>query len=409
MSDGTATELPEPRWLNRGVGAVGAASLLSDLGHEVPTSLLPSLLTSTIGAPAAALGLIEGVADGVSGAAKLAGGALADDPGRRRRAAVGGYVTTAVLSSAIGLATTAWQVGVLRTGAWAARGLRGPSRNALVADLVPAAAYGRAYGFERAMDNAGAIGGPLLALALVALVGTRTAILLSIVPGLLAAAAIVLAFRQVACPGEREHRPIRLQVRPVVRGRLGRLLGAITAFELGNVAVTLLVLRATDLLEPGRGHDGATLVALALYAVYNLSATLASVPAGHLGDRRDPALPLGLGFACFGVAYAGFAVSAAAVGPLALLFVLAGVGIALVETSESHAVAAHAPERARGSAFGLLAGIQSLGNLAASAVTGVLWTVASPTAAFAYLSSWMALALAGLAVAQRSGEGDSVG
>ncbi len=102
------------RWLTRGVGGIGAASLLADLGHEVPTSLLPSLLSSTLGAPAAALGVIEGIADGAAGLARFGGGALADEPARRRRVAVGGYSTTAVLSALIGLASAAWQVGVLR-------------------------------------------------------------------------------------------------------------------------------------------------------------------------------------------------------------------------------------------------------------------------------------------------------
>jgi hypothetical protein len=99
------------------------------------------------------------VADGAAGVAKLAGGALADDPGKRRNVAIGGYTTTAVLSSAIGAATAPIQVGILRAGAWAARGIRGPSRNALLADVVEPVAYGRAYGFERAMDNLGAIVG----------------------------------------------------------------------------------------------------------------------------------------------------------------------------------------------------------------------------------------------------------
>src|SRR4249919_1362548 len=130
------------RWLTSGVRDIGLASFLSDSGHEIPTSLLPSFLTVTLGAPASALGLIEGIADGAAGFAKLAGGALADDPGRRRRVAVGGYAVTAVLSSAVGLATAAWQVGVLRTGAWAARGIRGPSRNAILADVVHPSAYG---------------------------------------------------------------------------------------------------------------------------------------------------------------------------------------------------------------------------------------------------------------------------
>jgi hypothetical protein len=79
----TDTDAGEP-WLTPGVRGIGGASLLADVGHEIPTSLLPALLTGTLGAPAAALGIIEGVADGLAGTARFGGGALADDPGRRR-------------------------------------------------------------------------------------------------------------------------------------------------------------------------------------------------------------------------------------------------------------------------------------------------------------------------------------
>jgi hypothetical protein len=123
-------------WLTPGVRGIGGASLLADIGHEIPTSLLPALLTGTLGAPAAALGIIEGVADGLAGAARFGGGALADDPARRRAIAVGGYGTTAVLSGLIGVTTSVWQVAILRSGAWFARGLRVPARNALLADVV---------------------------------------------------------------------------------------------------------------------------------------------------------------------------------------------------------------------------------------------------------------------------------
>jgi hypothetical protein len=83
---------------------IGAASFLSDLGHEVPTALLPRFLTSR-GGSAATLGLIEGIADGVAGFTRFLGGPLADDPERRRRVAIGGYAATGVLSAAIGAAT----------------------------------------------------------------------------------------------------------------------------------------------------------------------------------------------------------------------------------------------------------------------------------------------------------------
>ena len=386
----------DERWLTPGVGAIGTASLLADLGHEIPTALLPSFLTSTLGAPAAALGAIEGVADGLAGAARFAGGALADDPHRRRDTAVAGYTATAVMTAAIGVTTAVWQVAVLRAGGCAARGLRVPSRNALLADVVPASAYGRAYGFERAMDNLGAIGGPLLALALVALVGVRSAIMLSIVPGLLAAGAIVIAIRLAPKLGVREKRPLRIQVRPVLRGGLGRLFIGVGAFELGNAAATLLILRATDLLEPGRGHDAAVEVALLLYAGYNLAATLVSIPGGQVADRFGNVRVLALGVAAFLLAYLGFGFVGSTVAGLALLFAAAGIGIGLVETAEHAAVASLAPNEIRGSAFGLLAATQSFGNLAASAIAGLLWTLVSPRLAFLYLAAWMVVSLVAL-------------
>jgi MFS family permease len=392
----------QERWLGPGVAGIGSASFLADVGHEIPTALLPNLLTATLGVPAAALGLIEGLSDGLAGAARLAGGALADDPQRRRALAVGGYTTTAVLSSLIGVATAVWQVGVLRAGAWAARGLRVPARNALLADIVPAGVYGRAYGFERAMDNLGAIVGPLLALGLVGLVGVRTAIALSVIPGLLAAAAIVYAIRHAPRAERRDRQPLRLRIRPVLTGRLGRLMVGVSAFEFGNVAATLLILRASELLVPGRGQDRATQLALGLYVAYNLAATVASVPAGRLGDRRGAVLVLTLGVGLFGLAYAGFAAGGSSVLALAPWFVAAGVAIGCMETAEHAAVATLAPAELRGSAFGLLAAVQSFGNLAASAIAGLLWTAVSPRVAFAYLVGWVLLAMVGLLAARRS-------
>jgi MFS family permease len=289
-----------------------------------------------------------------------------------------------------------WQVGVLRAGAWAARGLRVPARNALLADIAPPEAYGRAYGFERAMDNLGAIGGPLLAIFLVGLVGVRSAIGLSAIPGLLAAVAIVYAIRRTPKAQPRERRRIRLAVRPVLSGSLGRLMVAIAAFEFGNVAVTLFILRATQLLGPGRSHTAAVQVALGLYVVYNVAATLVSVPAGRIGDRGGSTMVLATGITLFGAAYAGFALGGSSVIALAPAFLLAGIAIGCVETSQNAAVAAVAPRALRGSAFGVFAGIQSFGNLAASAVAGLLWTAISPAAAFAYLAGWMVVALVAL-------------
>jgi MFS family permease len=385
------TQVEGKKWFTRGVRGIGAASFLSDLGHEVPTALLPRLVTGLGGSPAA-LGLIEGVSDGLAGLMRLLGGAAADDPELRRGTAVGGYAATAILTSLTGAVGSVWQIGLLRAGGWAARGLRVPSRNALLADAVSPTAYGRAYGFERAMDNLGAVGGPLLALVLVATFSVRTAILLSVIPGLLAAAAIVYAIQHIPKPTVRERLRLSLKVEPVLHGHLGRLLAGVGAFEIGNVAATLLILRVTELLTSSRGPDSATTVALLLYLAYNVAATASSVPAGHASDRIGAIRVLAIGIVAFLVAYLLFASVGPSIPILAAAFVLAGVGIGCVETAEHSAVAAIAPANLRGSAFGLLAAVQSFGNLAASGVAGLIWTLASPSWAFLYVAAWMFVA-----------------
>src|SRR5260370_16184303 len=157
-SERTSDEVP--KWLEPGVRRIGLGSFLADAGHEITTSLFPSLLITTLGASAAVLGLVEGLADG------LAERPLADDVARRRRTAIGGYTSTAILSALIGAATAVWQVAFLRMAAWASRGLRVPARNALLADMVPAQVYGRAYGFERMGSGSHENGRPFKVIAM---------------------------------------------------------------------------------------------------------------------------------------------------------------------------------------------------------------------------------------------------
>lgn len=351
-------------------------------------------MTSTLAAPASVLGVIEGVSDALAGIARIAGGAPADDPGRRRSIAVGGYTATALMSAAIGAATNIWQVGLLRAGAWTSRGLRVPARNALLADAVPPGAYGRAYGFERAMDNAGAVIGPIVAAILVATIGIRPAIIVSVIPGLLAAAAIVYAIRHIRPERQVERRPLRIRIRPLLTARLRPLFGSISAFELGNCAATMLILRATELLAPELGHTRATTSALGLYATYNLVATLSSIFGGRYSDRASTTRVLFLGFAAFFIAYLAIALGSGNWFLLLPMFVMAGIGIGFVETAEHAAIATYVDEEIRGSGFGLLAGVQSGGNLAASAIAGLLWSTFGARWAFVYLAVWMLLAMA---------------
>jgi MFS family permease len=177
-------------------------------------------------------------------------------------------------------------------------------------------------------------------------------------------------------------------VRPLLRGRLGQVLVGVSFFEAGNVATTLLILRATQQLTPRLGLNSATQVAIGLYIGYNIAATLASLPAGRLSDRRGASGVLVVGVSFFLIAYLGFAVPFPNVLILAGSFMLAGLAIGCIKTSQHTSVAALAPADLRGSAFGLLATVQSFGNIVASGVAGLLWTVISPSIAFVYLAMW---------------------
>lgn len=390
---------PEPRaqkrraWLTRGVASVGLASFFSDSGHEITTSVLPSFVTGTLHSSAGALGLIEGVSDALTGVFKLIAGPAANDETRRLRMASGGYVVTAAATGAIGLATAVPQAAFLRAAAWIARGVRTPARDAMLASLAPREAYGRAFGLERAGDNLGAVLGPLLAAALVASIGIRPTLYLAAVPGLLAAVAITVAAgeartRQRAMPAR-----ARFELGELRRaGLLGPLI-PVTAFELGNMATTLLVLRATDLLQAdGRSLATATSLAVLIYAGHNVFASLAAYAGGHWIDRAGPRVAFAAAATLYTLSYALFALPLSSWFLLVGAFLLAGSGIGLAETAESALVARLLPDRLRGSGFGILGGVQSLGDFLSSAVVGLLWTLVSPAAGFVYAGSWMVVA-----------------
>jgi hypothetical protein len=154
---------PAQSWLNRTVFGIALASLFSDWSHEIATAVLPAFLGS-LGVAAAWLGIIEGISDGLSSFAKLGSGFYTDGLPRRKPIALAGYLITALATASIGLATTAEHVLMARATAWLGRGIRTPVRKALLTSAVDRAAYGRAFGFERAMDTLGAIVGPLSAL-----------------------------------------------------------------------------------------------------------------------------------------------------------------------------------------------------------------------------------------------------
>lgn len=397
--DAAASPLATTRVLrNPGVVGIGLGSLFSDTGHEMATAVLPGFLRS-LGAPAAALGAIEGIADAALSASKVAGGVVADKPGvERKSVAAGGYVVTAFGHGAFGLATVWPVVAVARAVSWIARGGKAPARDSLLAGSVHSDDLGRAFGVERAMDSLGAVAGPLLAAPLLLAVGYRWLFAISIVPGLLAAVAVLALVREVPRV-TRSSVEVAAPMRTMLRapGPFRRLLTGVGLYGLGNFSATLLILRATQLLH-GDGHSNtdAAAIAVLLYAAHNAANAVFAYPAGAVADRVGRRTVLTAGVALFGAACAVFAFGSANVAVLAGLFVAVGASTALVETGEGAHAAELLDPAIRGRGFGLLGLVEGVGDLVSSVVVGVLFTVTRPVWGFVYATVLSAAGVAAL-------------
>jgi MFS family permease len=371
---------------NPTVLGISLASLLSDTGHEMATAALPGFLRS-IGAPAAALGAIEGIADGAMSTAKVAGGIVADRPGIERKGiASGGYAVVALGHASFALANAWPAVAGSRAVSWIARGGKNPARDSLLAGSVDPADLGKAIGLERAMDSVGAVIGPLLAAPVLLAVGYRWLFALSVLPGLAAALAVLILVHETPRIVEATRATLHGSMRALAApGPFRRLLIGIGLFGLGNFSSTLLILRATVLLNRhGRSAVHAAAIAVLLYAGLNAANALAAYPAGAIADRvgRRPVIVAGI--VAFGLACTGFAFGSASIAVLAVLFAIVGASTAMVETAQSAYAAALVDDRLRGRAFGLLGLVEGIGDLASSVAAGILFTLSAPAWAFAF-------------------------
>ena len=377
------------RWLTSGVLGIGLASLFSDWGHEAASSLLPAFLAS-LGAPAVALGIIEGISDGLASFAKLAGGWIADRPAWRKPNGIVGYSATAFTTFGYAFAHSWPFVLLLRGLGWMGRGSRGPSRDALLADAVGPSQVGRAFGFERAMDTLGAVLGPLSAMLLVGSLGIRETIRWTLVPGL--AAALAFAFLV------RSGKPKQNNKVPTIAGSFRqlstsywRLLGGIFAHGIGAFAPTLLILRATQALSPTHGAVRAAAISVALYMFHNFMSAATSYPAGALGDRIGKKNLLALGYTVGVIAYVGFAIAKPTLPIFVILFGVAGIHDAFQQSLEKSAASELLPETIRGSGLGILATANGIGDLISSVVVGALWSTVSVAAGFGFAAIFCAV------------------
>lgn len=388
--------LPRKRnsWLNATVFGIGMASLLSDLSHETVTSLLPGLLAA-LGVAAAALGTIEGVADGLSSVAKLYGGWWTDRLQRRKPLCAAGYGVMAAATLVIATAGH-WTIVLSgRTLAWVARGLRTPPRKALLSEAVTPDSYGRAFGFERTMDTLGAVLAPVATLFLLkAGFAPRNLMIWATLPALLAVLAITALVRETPAREPHPHRLLdsyRDLPRPYVR-----LLRWIGVFGAGDFAHSLMILYATLALASRHGAAEAASMAVALYALHNVCYAASSYPAGWLADRLPKQKLLSAGYALGALVALMLAWGAGSLPALAVAFALGGVYVGMEETLEDSLTAELVPQGRRGAGFGLLSIVNGAGDFFSSLMTGWLWSIAGPAAAFGFAGFLMAAGAIGV-------------
>ncbi|MFJ5307536.1 MFS transporter [Streptomyces sp. NPDC088350] len=392
MTEPTTPPPPAGRrsvWLTRNVKVLCGVSFLQDAASELLYPILPIFLTVVLGAPPAAVGAIEGAAEGAASITKVAAGRLADRFDRRPLIGVG-YGLAAVGKLLIALATVWPLVLLARVTDRLGKGMRGAPRDALLVEGVPKGQRGRVFGLHRAADTAGAVVGPLMGLVLYEALDHRLRPLfwVAVIPAV-ASVALVAAVRDPrssrkaadGTPATAVRTPWRSLPRPY-----WRVLGVLLAFNLVNFPDALLLLRAHDLGLSTAGVVGA-------YAVYNLVYAALSYPAGALSDRLPRPLVFAAGLVFFAIGYLGLGLIHS---PWLVFVVLPlyggfaactdGVGKAWISTL--------VPDHQQGTAQGLFQGATGAAVLLAGVWAGLAWGTDGHLPLL--VSGGIALALAGV-------------
>ncbi len=370
-----------PPWLTKNVWGFSLASLCSDSSHEIVPLVLPVLLTSLVGSQNAPpyVGLISGFATFIASCAILFSGWLSDRLSNRKPLLLIGYALSGLLVGCLGFAHSWQTVLILVSLAWFGRGLCSAPRNAIIADSVPRAFYGHAFGFRQAFDTLGAIIGPILVYFL-SQSSLKTLFSLSFIPGIFAFLIIAFFVQDV---------PHQISPQKKLFDTQGfslqfYILVAITIlFGLANFNKTLLILRVQNILEHSHSQTYVLSCTTLLYIFRNSMQTIAAYYMGALSDRIGRTLPLSIcGFGFFGIMALLLMYPSSNFTYLMTIFFFSGVSAGTFMTLSKTLAADLLPEAARGTGYGILQITNSMADLASSVIVGFLWSTFSPESAF---------------------------
>lgn len=359
--------------VGRNVYWMGAVSFFADIAGEMIAPLLPLYMTTVLGAPPTAVGIVEGAAELSASVFRGVGGWWSDRAGARKPTVVFGYTLSALAKPALALAGGWPGLLVARFADRAGKGLRGAARDALIAASTDKEHLGKAFGLHRAMDTAGAVAGPLIGLWLLSAgLSYRSIFLWAGAPAFAAVLVLVLFVREAEAV-KPAPRPAPVASTPL-SPKFWRFLAVYGIFALGNSSDSFILLKGRD------AGMSATAVVLA-YVLFNVVNASLATTIGHLADRFGRRLTVAVGMGVYSLCYLGFA-RASTAQVLWPLFALYGLQAALIEGSFRAAVADASDPGNRGLAQGVFQGTAGVLAFTASTLAGVMWTRISPAAPF---------------------------
>ncbi len=363
------------RPLPRTVILLGVTSFFTDIGSEMIFPLLPVYLAS-LGAAPAFLGLIEGLADATSSLLQLASGYVADRRRQKKPLVLLGYGVAGLARPLVALATAPWHVLAVRVTDRVGKGIRSAPRDALIASSVDATESGRAFGFHRAMDHAGAVIGPLVATALLGLGWELRAVFAAaFVPGFLALFAVAVVRERSWSPSPTtptSNAPV-IGTKVAPSGALRSYLIILAAFSLGASSDAFLLLRAREL--------GVPVVTLPLlWTTLHIAKVASAFVGGRWADRVARHKLIVAGWSVYALTYLAFGF-ATQPWHAWILFLVYGSYYGLTEPAEKALIRDLAPEGLRGRAFGYFNFVIGVMAIPAGLLTGFLWQRWSPQVA----------------------------
>ncbi len=371
--------------ITRNVLVLGIVSFLTDASTEIIYPLLPIFLTEILKASTLFVGLVEGIAESTASLFKVFSGWFSDKIGRRKILAVVGYGISGCTRPIIASSTQAWHILAARFTDRLGKGVRGAPRDALISESVDKSKLGKAFGFHRSMDHAGAVLGPIIAFLLFMVFpgNYRAVFWFATIPAFLSVLALAI-FVQEKQVTTSETKQVSLSLR-YFDTRFKLYLIILFIFTLGNSSDAFLLIRAKNL---GVSEKMIPI----LWAVHHIVKVVFSTPGGSLSDRIGRRKIIIAGWGIYGLVYLGFA-SATNNLHIWILFLTYGLYHAFTEGTEKALVADLVPSEHRGTAYGLFSFAIGVGALPASLILGFLWKTYSPKIAFTFGAGMAILAM----------------